>query len=214
MTLSLAQRAALEGAGTALLAFTISRAASGQISGFEQAWMVGLSLCLLIHLCGRLSGAHFNPAVTLLLQQQRWGWAGLGRSGAWRECLAYVVAQLIGARIGFALDPLAASPEPLAFSAVVPEFVFSAALFGLILVWSREGRICPFAQPLAGVVIGLGLVVLVALGGLTGSGLYNPAIALALVARGGEGVLPLLAAQLLAALALIALQPRTPQAQA
>ena len=202
--MTLFQRAAMEGAGTVLLAFTISRAASGQLSSFEQACMIGLTLSLLIHLCGRLSGAHFNPAVTLLLQHQRWGWAGLGRGVVWRECFAYGVAQLIGARVGFAFDPLAAAPEPLALGGVVPEFAFSIALFALILVWSHEGRICPFAQPLAGVVIGLGLVVL---GGLTGSGLYNPAIALALVARGGEGVLPLVASQLLAALALMALRP-------
>ena len=205
--MTLFQRAAMESAGTALLAFTISRAASGQLSSFEQACMIGLTLSLLINLCGRVSGAHFNPAVTLLLQHQRWGWAGLGRGGVWRECFAYGVAQLIGARVGFALDPLAAAPEPLALGGVVPEFAFSIALFALILVWSHEGRICPFAQPLAGVVIGLGLVVLVVLGGLTGSGLYNPAIALALVARGGEGVLPLVAAQLLAALALMVLRP-------
>ena len=87
MTLSLLQRSALEALGTGFLAFTVGRLSSTEFNGFEQAVSIGLCLALLIHLLGRFSGAHFNPAVTLLLNHQRFGLkafttrAGLVRSG-------------------------------------------------------------------------------------------------------------------------------------
>ena len=73
MTLSLLQRSALEALGTGFLAFTVGRLSSTEFNGFEQALSIGLCLALLIHLLGRFSGAHFNPAVTLLLNHQRFG---------------------------------------------------------------------------------------------------------------------------------------------
>ena len=212
MPLTLARRAVLEAIGTATLAFAIVRLGHSGFGPFEQAWAIGLTLCLLIHLFGRLCGAHFNPAVTLLLNQQRFGWRGLLHGQGMRETAVYWLAQVLAAVAVFRLDPLATVPPPFNGAGVVPELIFSAALFGLILVWSREGKICPFAQPLSGVVIGLALVVLVVLGGLSGSGLYNPAIAAGLISQGGRGVLPMIGAQLLAVLLVLWLQFRSADA--
>ena len=213
MPITLARRVLLEAIGTATLAFASSRLSHSGVGPMEQALGIGLTLCLLIHLFGRLSGAHFNPAVTLLLNQQRFGWRGLLRSEGRRETVTYVLAQLAAAVLVMRFDPVAASaPAPaVPLAGFVPELVFSAGLYGLILVWSREGKICPFAQPLSGVVIGLGLVALLILGGLTGSGIYNPAIAAALISRGGSGLVPMVVAQLLAALLLIGLRQPGPQ---
>jgi len=209
MPLNLARRALLEAIGTATLAFAIVRLGRSDLGTFEQAWAMGLTLCLLIHLFGRLCGAHFNPAVTLLLNQQRFGWRGLLRGQGLRETALYCLAQVLAAVAVFRLDPLATASAPFTGAGIVPEFIFSAALYGLILVWSHEGKICPFAQPLSGVVIGLALVALVVLGGLSGSGLYNPAIAVGLISQGGGGVLPMIGAQLLAALLVLWLQFRS-----
>jgi len=55
MPLSLARRALLEAIGTATLAFAIVRLGHSGLSSFEQAWAIGLTLCLLIHLLGRLA---------------------------------------------------------------------------------------------------------------------------------------------------------------
>ena len=213
MAITLARRVVLEAIGTATLAFASLRLSHSGMGPLEQALAIGLTLCLLIHLFGRLSGAHFNPAVTLLLNQQRFGWRGLLRTEGRRETAAYVLAQLAAAVLVMRFDPVAASAAAPAFalSGFVPELVFSAGLYGLILVWSREGKICPFAQPLSGVVIGLGLMALVILGGLSGSGLYNPAIAAGLISRGGSGLVPMVVAQLLAVLLLIALRQPGPQ---
>ena len=105
MVLPLPQRCGLEALGTALLAFTISRVGTADLNGFEQSMGIGLCLALLIHVIGRFSGAHFNPAVTVLLTQQRFGRTAFCSTESLTEAGSYIVAQIIGARIGFALTP-------------------------------------------------------------------------------------------------------------
>ena len=87
----------------------------------------------------------------------------------------------------------------------------SSALFGLILRWSREGRICPVSQPLSGLVIGSGLSVLVLLGGLTESGIYNPAMAIALAVKGMDGSILAIVNEFMAAGLLLLYLPPWPR---
>ena len=211
MTMPLWQRTALEAFGTGFLAFTVGRLGSSEFNGFEQAIVIGLCLAMLIHLMGRATGAHFNPAVTLLLNAQRFGRARLLSRGALRESVAYISAQLLGATVGLGLNPFDRPINDFALDAWLPEFVFSFVLFGLILRWSSEGRICPVAQPLSGLVIGSGLSVLVILGGLTESGIYNPAMAMAFAVKGMAGSIIAIVDQLLAAGLMLLLLPSRPQ---
>ena len=211
MTMPLWQRTALEAFGTGFLAFTVGRLGSSEFNGFEQAIVIGLCLALLIHLMGRATGAHFNPAVTLLLNAQRFGRARLLSRGALRESVAYISAQLLGATVGLGLNPFERPINDFALDAWLPEFVFSFVLFGLILRWSSEGRICPVAQPLSGLVIGSGLSVLVLLGGLTESGIYNPAMAIAFAVKGMGGSIIAIVDQFLAAGLMLLLLPSQPQ---
>ena len=211
MTMPLWQRTALEAFGTGFLAFTVGRLGSSEFNGFEQAIVIGLCLAMLIHLMGRATGAHFNPAVTLLLNAQRFGRARLLSRGALRESVAYISAQLLGATVGLGLNPFDRPINDFALDAWLPEFVFSFVLFGLILRWSSEGRICPVAQPLSGLVIGSGLSVLVLLGGLTNSGIYNPAMAIAFAVKGMGGSIIAIVDQFLAAGLMLLLLPSQPQ---
>ena len=211
MTMPLLQRTALEAFGTGFLAFTVGRLGSSEFNGFEQAIVIGLCLAMLIHLMGRATGAHFNPAVTLLLNAQRFGRARLLSRGALRESVAYISAQLLGATVGLGLNPFDRPINDFAFDAWLPEFVFSFVLFGLILRWSSEGRICPVAQPLSGLVIGSGLSVLVLLGGLTESGIYNPAMAIAFAVKGMGGSIIAIVDQFLAAGLMLLLLTSQPQ---
>ena len=52
---------------------------------------IGLVLMVLVYAGGPISGAHYNPAVTI-------GFSLAGRS-PWREALPYIVAQVIGALV-------------------------------------------------------------------------------------------------------------------
>lgn len=195
MAAHLARRCLIEAAGTAFLAHAIARVSQSPFNGFEQALMVGLTLALLIHGCGRSSGAHFNPVVTVLLNVERLGWRGLGSRHGWMETLGYALAQCLGAVLALRLDPAAPIPGGFGGANVAPELAYTVVLLSLVHVWNREGKICPFAQPLAGVVLGAGVAVLVMLGRPVGAGLYNPAIGVGLMCQGISGVPLMLLAQ-------------------
>jgi glycerol uptake facilitator-like aquaporin len=106
----------------------------------------GAALVVLVLAFGPISGAHFNPAVSL--------GAAMQRSLSWLDAVCYSVAQTAGAFIGVALADLMFG-EPV-FSAsthiragwplALSEFV---ATFGLLFViWScsrRRASVVPFA---------------------------------------------------------------------
>src|SRR5712671_2635558 len=100
----------------------------------------GAGLITLILTFGPISGAHFNPAVTLSALSQR--------ELSWREALSYIVAQLIGADAG-ALTANVMFGEPLvAFSRHARNgsrqfFSELVAAFGLLVVI----RTCAKFQP-------------------------------------------------------------------
>jgi glycerol uptake facilitator-like aquaporin len=101
---SLARRAVAEGVGTALLLAAVvgsgimgERLAGGNVGLALLANTVatGAALLTLILTFGGLSGAHFNPAVTLAVATER----GL----SWSDVPAYLGAQLGGAFLGVAV---------------------------------------------------------------------------------------------------------------
>ena len=101
------------------------------IALLSNATATGAALVALILTFESISGAHFNPAVTLADASQ----GGLG----WREVPAYIAAQVIGAFSGgatahlmFGLPPFSASGRARAGVAqIFSEFV---ATFGLVAV--------------------------------------------------------------------------------
>jgi glycerol uptake facilitator-like aquaporin len=102
----------------------------------------GAALVALILTFDGISGAHFNPAVTLAVAYQR--------SIPWRVAPCYVTAQIGGALLGvagahlmFGLPAFFASHHPRAGGAqIFSEFV---ATFGLLSVVLGTGRRTPFA---------------------------------------------------------------------
>jgi glycerol uptake facilitator-like aquaporin len=101
---TLGRRVAAEGVGTALLLATVvgsgimgERLAGGNVALalLANTLATGAGLVALILTFGGVSGAHFNPAVTL---------TEASRGGvAWRDVGPYVLAQLAGAFAGVAL---------------------------------------------------------------------------------------------------------------
>ena len=138
----------------------------------------GLTLAVLVSAFGAVSGAHFNPAVTLA------AWM-LGKIPASRS-LMYVVAQLIGAVVaGFALrsifptdawqpsaigtPALGAGISPVA--GIVIEAILTSLLVFAVIGTAIDGR----APKIGGLAIGLAVAADILLGGpLTGAAM-NPA---------------------------------------
>lgn len=84
--------------GTLLLVFfgcgsvAASVTTGAQVGVFQVAIVWGLGIAIAISLCGGLSGAHLNPAVTLSLMV----WSGF----SWRRGLLFMVVQVVGAFVG------------------------------------------------------------------------------------------------------------------
>ena len=152
---SLSRRAASEFTGTALLLATVVGSgimgerlagANVAIALLANAIATGAGLTALILTFGPVSGAHFNPAVTLADASQR----GL----RWSEVPVYVAAQIVGAFVGVAAAD-AMFGEPV-FSASrharagVPQlFSEFIATFGLLaVIWGcarQRSTAVPFA---------------------------------------------------------------------
>lgn len=204
--ISIARRLAAEAIGTALLLAAVvgsgimaERLAQGNVALalLANTLATGAALVALILSFGPISGAHFNPAVTLADASQ----GGLG----WREVPGYIFAQIVGAFTGvglahlmFALPLFAISQRARSgFSQQASEFV---ATFGLLcVIWGcvrlRSGAV-PFA---------VGAYITAAYWFTASTSFANPAVAMARCVtntftgiRPGD-VLGFIAAQLLGA---------------
>jgi glycerol uptake facilitator-like aquaporin len=138
--MSLQRRLVAEGLGTAfLLAVVIGSGIMGErLSGgnvaialLANSLATGGALVVLILIFGPISGAHFNPAVTLAAATQC--------ALPWRDVLPYIGMQLLGAFAGVAAAHLMFG-EPLFFASIKvrtnaaqwwSEFI---ATFGLLMV--------------------------------------------------------------------------------
>jgi len=180
MRSDLARRAAAEAIGTLLLLAAVvgsgimgERLAGGNVAIALLANTVatGAALVALILAFGPVSGAHFNPAVTLAVAARR----GL----AWREVPVYLVAQVAGAYAGVALahgmfgEPIfAASTHARAGGAqALSELV---ATFGLLAVIWGTSRARPSAVPFA-----VGAYITAAYWFTASTSFANPAVTLA-----------------------------------
>jgi glycerol uptake facilitator protein len=171
--------------------------ANGASTPFANEWIViilgwGLAVMLGIYVCGAISGAHLNPAVTLSL-------AVRGKL-PWNKVLAYWLAQVAGAFVAAAIlyfvyqgAIVAATPagqnvaqavggvfytSPKAFvgtfGAFMDEFVGTALLVGLIFA-IVDGRNQPVQANLNPLIIGFLIVAIGASFGLNTGYAINPA---------------------------------------
>jgi glycerol uptake facilitator-like aquaporin len=208
MNFSLRARTTAEFLGTAfLLAAVVGSGVMGEqlaagnvaIALLANTLATGAILVVLIITLGPISGAHFNPAVTLVM--------ALARSLPWHEVPAYLAAQFSGAFAGvasahlmFGMPMFSASVHPRHGAAQLwSEFVAS---FGLLLViWS-----CTRFRP-SGTAHAVGAYITAAYWFTASTSFANPAVTIARSASNTfAGIRPVdappfVAAQLFGALA-------------
>ena len=155
MPVTLAQRVGAELLGTALLLATVvgsgimaDRLCAGNVglALLCNALATGAGLVAFIHTFGPVSGAHFNPVVTL---DAALG-GGLGR----RDALLYVGVQLVGALLGVAVADLmfelpAYTASTHVRTGAAQWFAEAVATFGLLGTIAGVSRRTPRATPFA-----------------------------------------------------------------
>jgi glycerol uptake facilitator-like aquaporin len=178
--MTLARRITAEALGTALLlAIVVGSGIMGKaMAGGNDAIALlgntvstGAGLVVLIHMFGPISGAHFNPVVTLVM--------ALRRELTAAQALAYLAAQVLGAVLGvwlahamFAVPVLQISTHARdGWSQGLAELVATFGLIGTILGVSRSR---PDFTPVA-----VGLYITSAYWFTASTSFANPAVTLA-----------------------------------
>lgn len=187
----------IEAFGTFFLVLTIGLVVLEPGAGALAPVAIGSALMVLVYAGGHISGAHYNPAVSLGVWMR-------GRATA-AELLGYAAVQVLAgvaaaAVVGVLKD--GPSPDPLVLQAIpafLAELLFTFALVFVILnVATARGT---EGNSYFGLAIGFTVMAAAfAVGGISGAAL-NPAVALALVLLGiaAPGALAIyLPAQLLA----------------
>ena len=160
--------------GALLFLFTISLAVTGAqpLAGL----IIGGALMVLVYMGGHVSGAHYNPAVSLAVLLR-------GKMTV-AEFAPYLVAQIGGAIAGCLLAYLASgktfAPAPgdgVTFvQALIVEATFTFALSLVVLnVATSKGT---SGNSFYGAAIGTTIMAAAFAGGGTSGGVYNPAVAL------------------------------------
>jgi glycerol uptake facilitator-like aquaporin len=173
------RRILAEGLGTAMLVATVvgSGIMADRLAGGNQAIALlgntiptGAILVVLITIFGPVSGAHFNPAVTLVFAV---------RERAWGRVLPYIVAQCVGGIAGTVLAHLMFDLGPVAIgttarSGLSQWLAEAVATFSLILTILGGLRYAPQAIPWL-----VGLVITAAYWFTASTSFANPAVTLA-----------------------------------
>ncbi len=169
-----------EGLGTAILVATVvgSGIMAERLAGGNEAIALlgntiptGAILVVLISILGPVSGAHFNPAVTLVF-------AARGAM-AWREVLPYIAVQCAGGIAGTAIAHLMFDLAPLAIGTTARSgasqwFAEAVATFTLLLAILGGIRHAPQAVPWL-----VGLTITATYWFTSSTSFANPAVTLA-----------------------------------
>ena len=176
----LSRRLLAEGLGTAILVATVvgSGIMAERLAGGNQAIALlgntiptGAILVVIIAILGPVSGAHFNPAVTLVF-------AGRGEF-PWSEVIPYIVVQCLGGICGTIIAHLMFDLAPLAIGTTTRSgpsqwLAEAVATFTLVLAILGGIRYTPSAIPWL-----VGLTITAAYWFTASTSFANPAVTLA-----------------------------------
>ena len=166
--------------GTFFLVLTVGMVVIEPGVGTLAPLAIGSILAIMIYAGGHISGAHYNPAVTLAV------WIR-GKCDT-KDVVLYIVAQIAAGIAAACLtlflksNPTVSAMTPNVLPALLAEFLFTFALCFVVLnvatAKSTEGN------SYFGLVIGLTVLVgAFAVGGISG-GVFNPAVAIGITLMG------------------------------
>ena len=178
------KKLAVEFIGTFFLVLTIGCTVLSGSAGVIPPLAIGAVLMVMVYAGGHISGAHYNPAVTL-------GVFVRGKCSA-GEVIPYMVSQIAGAIIaalvvGFLRPDAVVSPGALDIApALVAEFIFTFALVYVVLnVATAKGT---SGNSFYGLAIGFTVMASAfAVGDISG-GAFNPAVAVGVTTMGLSAV--------------------------
>jgi aquaporin Z len=135
---------------------------------------IGAALMVMVYMGGHVSGAHYNPAVSMAVML-------LGRIKP-GEFAAYVVAQVLGALTasfavhGITGQTFAPAPGPGigALAALLVELLFTFAL--ALVVLNAAASVQTKGNSFYGLAIGFTIMAAAAAGGPVSGGAFNPAV--------------------------------------
>jgi aquaporin Z len=134
---------------------------------------IGAILVAMVYMGGYMSGAHYNPAVTLAVLMRR----KIEPSYAARYILVQLLGGFAAALVAFAVTGLSFTPAPTAdfLVSLMVEILFTFALASVVLhvaaTDDTEGN------QYYGLAIGLTVMAAAFAGGPISGGVYNPAVA-------------------------------------
>jgi aquaporin Z len=176
--------------GTFFLVLTVGLTVVNEVSLAPLA--IGSCLMVMVYMGGHVSGAHYNPAVSLAVLLN-------GKMSSLREFVGYVVSQLAGAFVaalavygilGKSFVPAPAEQASL-MAALLIEILYTFALALVVLNSAASAK--THGNSFYGLAIGYTIVVAAFAGGPVSGGAFNPAVGLgpalvhALVGGGSVG---------------------------
>jgi aquaporin Z len=166
--------------GTFFLVLTIGCTVVGSNPGVIAPLAIGFVLMVMVYAGGHVSGAHYNPAVTVGVMVR-------GRCSP-SDAIGYIVAQIVGALVaagvvGFlkpGVEVVAGNPDVT--RALMAEFLFTFALVYVVLnvATAKSNANNSFYGLAIGSTVMCGAF---AVGGISG-GAFNPAVAFGISAMG------------------------------
>ncbi len=173
-------KAVVELIGTFFLVLVIGLTAIAPGAGAMAPLAIGAILMAMVYAGGAVSGAHYNPAVTLAVWLR-------GRCDA-RDVPAYVAAQVLGALLAAGLVGLckpARAVSPMALDvvpALLVEGLFTFALAFVVLQVATSKRSA--GNSYFGLAIGFTVLAAAYAGGPISGGAFNPAVAVGITWMG------------------------------
>lgn len=160
--------------GTFFLVFVIGMSVISPGIGILAPLAIGSVLMAMVYAGGYISGAHYNPAVTLAVFIR-------GKIGL-KDGIFYWLFQLIGGALAallvnfFKADAVVTAITPNVLQALLIELIFTFALAYVVLNVATSKQ--TDGNSYYGLAIGFTLMVGVFVGGGISGGAYNPAVAL------------------------------------